>query len=265
MDYQVLNSWTIRDEYPLPLISTILNHLQGKELFTKFDIRWGYENIQIMESDQWKAAFKTPLGLFQPWVMFFSLTNSPATFCRTMARMFCNLCNKYPTELFIYMDDILIATKKDLNQHQEIVNVVLDTLAKKSYFLCPAKCVFEQQHIGYLGVIVDSTTLSIDPVKANGLKDWPRTLTMVKQVWSTLGILGYQHPFIPNYANIAKPLTTLTVVNGALHFLFPCLTKLPTSYVSALGTLHVHISLLLFPPWCSYHWLGSLIFLMTRP
>ena len=81
MDYQVLNSWTVKDEYPLPLINTILERLQGKELFTKFDIRWGYENIHIREEDQWKAAFKTPLGLFQPRVMFFGLTNSPATFC----------------------------------------------------------------------------------------------------------------------------------------------------------------------------------------
>ena len=88
MDYRVLNSWTVKDEYPLPLINTILKHLQGKELFTKFDIRWGYENIHIRKEDQWKAAFKTPLGLFQPTVMFFGLTNSPATFCRAMAKMF---------------------------------------------------------------------------------------------------------------------------------------------------------------------------------
>ena len=78
MDYRVLNSWMVRDKYPLPLISTILDHLQGKELFTKFDIRWGYENIRIKKEDRWKAAFKTPLGLFQPCVMFFGLTNSPA-------------------------------------------------------------------------------------------------------------------------------------------------------------------------------------------
>jgi hypothetical protein len=71
MDYRILNSWTIRDVYPLPLISTILDHLQGKSIFTKFDIRWGYENIRIREEDQWKAAFKTPFGLYQPKVMFF--------------------------------------------------------------------------------------------------------------------------------------------------------------------------------------------------
>jgi Reverse transcriptase (RNA-dependent DNA polymerase) len=68
--------------------------------------------------DQWKAAFKTPYGLYQPKVMFFSLTNSPATFQRKMDRVFHRLRDKYPGMIFIYMDDILIATIKDYNLHQ---------------------------------------------------------------------------------------------------------------------------------------------------
>src|ERR1700691_156234 len=66
IDYRPLNSWTIKDTYPLPLISDILTNLSGKTLFSKFDIRWGYHNIRIKEEDQWKAAFKTPRGLFIP-------------------------------------------------------------------------------------------------------------------------------------------------------------------------------------------------------
>ena len=81
MDYRALNKWTVRDTYPLPLISNILDHLQGKTLFTKFDIRWGFNNIRIKEEDRWKAAFKTPFRLYEPTVMYFGLTNSPATFC----------------------------------------------------------------------------------------------------------------------------------------------------------------------------------------
>jgi hypothetical protein len=157
MDYHVLNSWTVRDLYPLPLISTILDHLQGKSIFTKFDIRWGYKNIHIREEDQWKAAFKTPFGLYQPKVMFFGLTNLPPTFCRTMERMFHLLTHKYPTELFVYMDDILIATGEDLLRHRLIVHDVLDLLESESYFLHPSKCVFEQRRVEYLGVIVDGS------------------------------------------------------------------------------------------------------------
>ncbi len=109
-DYRKLNEQMICDTYPLPLIKTILEQLEGKSLFTKFDIRWGYNNIQIKEGDKWKAAFKTPKGLFEPWVMFFGLTNSPATFQRTMNCMFREMKMCYPTKLFVYMDDILIVS-----------------------------------------------------------------------------------------------------------------------------------------------------------
>jgi hypothetical protein len=81
IDYQVLNSWTVRDVYPLPLISSIIDCLQGKSIFTKLDLRWGFNNIQIKEEDRWKAAFKTPFGAFETNVMLFEMTNSPPTFC----------------------------------------------------------------------------------------------------------------------------------------------------------------------------------------
>ena len=87
MDYCILNKWTIRDNYPLPLITDIIECLQGKTLFSKFDIRWGYNNIRIKKEDRWKAAFKTPFGLYEPTVMYFRLTNSPATFCHAMQKM----------------------------------------------------------------------------------------------------------------------------------------------------------------------------------
>ena len=110
MDYRMLNRWTVWDTYPLPLIGNILDHLQGKTLFTKFDIRWGYNNIQIKEEDWWKVAFKTPFGLYEPTVMYFGLTNSPATFCHAMKKMLQPLLLKYHNNLFNYIDDVLIAT-----------------------------------------------------------------------------------------------------------------------------------------------------------
>ena len=88
MDYCILNKWTVRNNYPLPLITNIIEHLQGKTLFLKFDIRWGYNNIRIKKEDRWKAAFKTPFGLYEPTIMYFRLTNSPATFCRACKRCY---------------------------------------------------------------------------------------------------------------------------------------------------------------------------------
>jgi Reverse transcriptase (RNA-dependent DNA polymerase) len=79
-DYREVNKWTVWDVYPIPRIEQILESLHGKELFTVFDVRMGYNNMLIKKEDRWKAAFKTPYGLYQPKVMFFGLTNSPATF-----------------------------------------------------------------------------------------------------------------------------------------------------------------------------------------
>ena len=106
--------------------------------------------------------------------------------------------------------DVLIATKRDLTHHRQIVDDILDFFTSKSYFLHPSKCVFEQTHIKYLGIVVNGDKLSMDPKKTAGLRDWPQTLTTVKEVHSVLGVLGYQCTFIPNFTNIARPLTSLT-------------------------------------------------------
>ena len=135
MDYRTLNKWTVHNNYPLPLISNIIEHLQGKTLFSKFDIRWGYNNIRIKEEDRWKAAFKTPFGLYEPMVMYFGLTNSPATFCRAMQKMLQHWLNKYPDETGNYIDDMVVATKGDCQRHQQIVGELLQIFQENSYFL----------------------------------------------------------------------------------------------------------------------------------
>ena len=79
-DYRYLNEWTIKSNYPLPLISDVLENIGTKKVFMKMDLRWGYNNVRIKEGDKWKAAFTIPEGSFEPTVMFFRLTNLPATF-----------------------------------------------------------------------------------------------------------------------------------------------------------------------------------------
>jgi hypothetical protein len=186
-----------------------LEELEGKMIFTALDIRWGYHNIRIREEDQWKAAFKTPFGIFKPKVMFFGLSNSPPTFQRFMDRIFAPIKRRYPGLVFVYMDDILIATGADLELHRQIVHEVLELLESESLFCKLSKCHFEQRSITYLGIIVEQGTIRIDPTKVNGLLAWPRELKSVKQVRSTLGVYGYHQAFIPGYANIIRPLNDL--------------------------------------------------------
>jgi Reverse transcriptase (RNA-dependent DNA polymerase)/RNase H-like domain found in reverse transcriptase len=225
-DYREVNKWTVQDVYPIPRIEQILESLHGKELFTVFDVQMGYNNVLIKKEDRWKAAFKTPYGLYQPRVMFFSLTNSPATFQRTMDHVFHHLQDKYPGMIFMYMDDILITTPKDYALHRRLVHEVLDILEEESFFLKPAKCKFEQESIDYLGIVVTKGTVRIDLTKQNGLAAWPRRLTSVKQVHSTLGVLGYQRPFICGFAHLARPITQLLKKERKFEWTDECMAAL---------------------------------------
>ena len=88
--------------------------------------------------------------------------------------------NKYPGELFIYMDDILVAMEGDLKRHQMIVHEVLDLLERESFFLKPTKCKFKQKTIDYLGITITDGTIHINPTKRKGLAAWPRVLKTIK-------------------------------------------------------------------------------------
>jgi hypothetical protein len=212
-NYKILNEHTIPDKHPLPLITNLIKQLHGKTLFTKFDICMGYNNIRIADGDQEKAAFTTPLGQYEPIVMNFGLCNAPATFVRAMTRVFRTLQNTYPGEILIYMDDILIATPNDPPRHRQIVREVLEIMRKESFFLKAAKCKFEKQCVEYLGLILDRNTIKPDPVKVNGLKEWPRILKTVTEVHSTLRLLNYHRAFVPGFSHIVKPLTQLLKKN----------------------------------------------------
>jgi hypothetical protein len=105
MDYRHLNQWTICDNNPLPNITTAMEHLHGKMLFSKFDICMGYNNIQIVKEDQYKAVIKTQFGTYIPCVMYFGLTNVPPFFQWTMHRDFHSLLQRYPENIGNYMDN----------------------------------------------------------------------------------------------------------------------------------------------------------------
>jgi hypothetical protein len=115
-DYQYVNSHTVKNAYPLPLISDLVDCLRGSHIFMKMDIRWEYNNVLIRPEDRWKAAFITPFGLFEPTVMFFGLCNSPATFQALMDHLFGDFIAE--GWLIIYMDDLLIHSAGD-DEHRE--------------------------------------------------------------------------------------------------------------------------------------------------
>ena len=150
--------------------------LPKKSIHTKFDICWGYNNIHIKEGNEYKAAFKTSKGLFEPTVMFFSLTNSPATFQMIMDDIFQEEVAQ--GWLCIYMDDIIIATEDNEVLHELCINYILDKLEKFDLFLKPEKCKFHQQEVKYLGVIIGNGSVKMDPIKVQGVLEWPTSQTV---------------------------------------------------------------------------------------
>src|SRR5882724_12041899 len=202
-DYQKLNAMTMKNAYPLPLIPDILNKVSKAKAwyFTKLDLCWGYK--QIKEEDEWKAAFQTNRGLFEPLLIFFSLTNSLAMFQMMMNDIFKDLIDK--GVMTIYMDDILIFGSQMKEQHHTIIVKVLDILQKHRLYLKTEKCIFEQPRVEYLSLILSEGHVEMDLVKVAGVQDWP-TPRNVTEVQSFVGFINiYQH-FVQDFSHVAKPL-----------------------------------------------------------
>ena len=161
IDYHPLNAVTRKDVTPLPNLKQCIENLQGMELFSKFDIHWGYNNIQICKGDQWKAAFKTHQGLFKPKVMFFGMSNSLASFQCFMNGIFEELYEYFEKKgvleiwriLQNYMDNCGIGTLlKDLDLHIAIIHFLFNLLTRHGLHLKLSKSVFMQLQMDFLGV-----------------------------------------------------------------------------------------------------------------
>jgi len=111
MDYRSLNSQTVKNNYLLPLITELIDNMGSKKVFTKMDLRWGFNNIRIKEGDEWKGAFTMHIGSFEPTVMFFGMTNLPATFQAMMNKILRNLINEGKVAAFV--DDVLVGTETE--------------------------------------------------------------------------------------------------------------------------------------------------------
>ena len=135
-DYRYLNEWTIKNNYSLPLISDVLKNIRTKKVFTKIDLRWGYNNVKIKEGDEWKVVFTIPERSFEPIVMFFRLTNSLAIFQAMMNELLRDLINTKKVTVFI--DDIIVGMETE-EEHDEIVVEVIKRLEENNLYVKPEK------------------------------------------------------------------------------------------------------------------------------
>src|SRR5262249_7666121 len=140
----------------------------GAKMFTKIDLRWGYNQIRIKDQDVEKTAFNTKYGHFEYLVMPFGLVNAPATFWTLMHDILRPFLDKF---VIVYVDDILIYSK-DATEHQQHVRQVLETLRQHKLYAKPEKCTFGVTSVDFLGHIVGPDGISPDPEKIKCIQQW---------------------------------------------------------------------------------------------
>jgi hypothetical protein len=196
VDYRPLNEVTIKNKYPLPCIDILFDQLSKDKVFSKIDLRSGYHQIKIRPEDIPKIAFSTRYGLYEYLVMSFRLTNAPAHFMYLMNSVFMQELDKF---VVVFIDDILIYSKNE-EEHAEHMRIVLSRL--REHQLCAKfnKYEFWLKKVPFLGHVLSSDGISIDPTKVQEVLDW-KAPTTVHEVRSFVGLAGYNRHFIPNFSN----------------------------------------------------------------
>ena len=162
--------------------------------------------MRIKEGDEWKAVFSMPEGSFEPTVMFFGLTNSPATFQAMMNDLLKDLVVEEKVTVFI--DDVMVVTEME-EGHDEIVEEVLRRLEENYLFVKPEKYVWKVREVGFLGVIIGEDRVRMEKKKVQGVIEWP-VLRNIKDVQKFLGLANYYRRFVKDFATIAKLLHEIT-------------------------------------------------------
>ena len=201
-DYQYLNKWTIKNNYLLPLISDIIENIGIKKVFTKLDLQWGYNNIQIKERDKWKTVFMTPEGLFEPTVMFFGLTNSLVTFQMIINKILWDLINT--GEVASFINNIIVGTEEE-EEYNKIVEEVIKRLTENNLYIKLGKCKYKVREVGFLGVVIGPEEIKM---KKEKIKEVLEQITPkeVKDLQKFLELANYYQQFIKNFAMIARLL-----------------------------------------------------------
>ncbi len=231
IDYRGLNNITVKNTYPLPLMSSAFERLQGASIFTKLDLRNAYHLVRIREGDEWKTAFNTPRGHFEYLVMPFGLSNSPAVFQALVNDVLRDMVDQF---IYVYLDDILIFSSS-LQEHVQHVRRVLQRLLENGLFVKAEKCAFHAQSVPFLGFIVSPEGVRMDPDRVKAVVDWP-TPDSRKALLRFLGFANFYRRFIRNFSQLAAPLTALTSTKMTFRWsnaAEAAFTKLRGRFVSA--------------------------------
>lgn len=233
VDFRELNKITKRDYFPIPHIQDTIDALGGAQLFTTLDLTKGYWQIEVDPKDREKTAFSVPWGHYECNRMPFGLVNSPSTWQRLMM---CELAEVIGTHCYVYLDDIIIFSSRNVQEHLKKLRTVFDKIREANLTLNPEKCNFLKTETPYLGFIISNKGIRPCPRKTQVIKNFPRPQT-VTEIKSFLGLVGYYRRFILQFAHYSSALTRLTKKNAkfiwdndcqeAFDYLRESLTKAP--------------------------------------
>jgi len=205
VDYRRLNKITIKNIYPLPLMSDHTSWLGKATIFTKLDLKIGYYLIHMAEGEEWKTTFKSRYGLYEYTMMPFGLCNAPSTFQTMINDVFCDMLD---VGVIAYMDDILIYTEI-VEEHVALVRRVMQRLGKARLCVSIKKSTFHQREVEFLGYKICDRGISMTSTKVEEIRAWS-TPEKVIDVQSFMGFANFYRRFIKGFSQIAKPLTDLT-------------------------------------------------------
>ena len=205
VDYRKLNAISKKDRYPIPLVDELMERLNGAKYFTKLDIRQGFHRIRMDPETEDLTSFRTRYGTYKYKVVPFGLSNGPAVFQRFINTTFFDYLDRFMTA---FIDDLLIYSK-NLKEHKDHVKKVLNRLREAGLQASILKCEFHVQRTKYLGFIISTNGIEVDPEKIEIIQNWT-TPTTVKGVQSFLGFCNFYRRFVKGYSRISKPLHRLT-------------------------------------------------------
>ncbi|TYK28229.1 DNA/RNA polymerases superfamily protein [Cucumis melo var. makuwa] len=217
IDYRQLKKVTIRNKYPLPRIDDLFDQLRGAALFSKIDLRSGYHQLKVRESDIAKTTFRTRYGHYEFRVMPFGLTNAPAIFMDLMNRIFHQYLDQF---VIVFIDDILVYSV-DRESHEEHLRIVLQILRDKQLYAKFSKCEFWLEQVVFFGHVVPAKGVTVDPQKVEAVVNWERP-TSATEERSFLGLTGYYRRFIEDFSRLTLPLTALTRKNVKFEWSDKC-------------------------------------------
>lgn len=200
-DFRGLNQITVKDAFPLPTVSELLDRIGKAQVFSKLDLAAGFNQQRIEESSIHKTAFRTRYGHYEYVVVPFGLCNAPSSFQRLLAHCLQPLG---PDFCMVYIDDILVFSK-DIKSHAVHLRRVLERLREHQLYARASKCAFFQSEVSYLGHTVSGTGIEVDKTKVAAIEQWPVPRN-ARQLQSFLGAANYFRRFIARMSHVAAPL-----------------------------------------------------------